>query len=33
MKGKGGRVFRNKYKGHVDKIKGGMGSGTGGGDG
>ena len=23
MKGKGGRVFRNMYKGHMDKTKGG----------
>ena len=23
MEGKGGRVFRNNYKGHMDKIKGG----------
>ena len=23
MGGKGGRVFRNTYKGHTDKIKGG----------
>ena len=31
--GKGGRIFRNNYKGHKDKIKRGMASGEGGGDG
>ena len=33
MGGKGGRVFRNIYKGHMDKTKGGVESGLGGGDG
>ena len=28
--GKGERVLRNKYKGHMDKTKGGVGSGEGG---
>ena len=32
MGGKGGRVFRNMYKGHMDKAKG-AGSKVGGGDG
>ena len=27
MGGKEGRVFRNNHKGHMDKTKGGMGSG------
>ena len=31
--GKGGRVFRNNYKGHMEKTKVGVGSGEGGGDG
>ena len=29
----GGRIFRNNYKGHMDKTKGGVESGEGGGDG
>ena len=29
----GGSVFRNNYKGHMDKTKGGVGSGEGGGNG
>ena len=31
--GKGGRVLRNNYKGHMDKANGSVGSGEGGGDG
>ena len=30
---KEGRAFRNNYKGHMDKTKGGLGSGERGGDG
>ena len=33
MGGKGGRFFRNMYKGHMDKTKGGVESGDRGGDG
>ena len=33
MGGKGGRVFRNNYKGHMDKTKVGVETGEGGGDG
>ena len=33
MGGKEGRVFRKNYKGHMDKIKGGVESGEGGEDG
>ena len=33
MEGKGWRVSRNNYKGHMDKTKGVMESGEGGGDG
>ena len=32
MGGKGGRDYRNNYKGHMDKTKGGLESGEGGGD-
>ena len=31
--GKGEKIFRNKYKAHMDKTKGGVGSGVGGRDG
>ena len=33
MGGEGESIFRNNYKGHMDKTKGGVGSGDGGGDG